>query len=171
MAAAQALKRVRLLGLGFMMGTAGCAPHAPDLAAEAQRLSARDQEWARLAAAGQDVEQTASYWSDDAVIVPQGQPVVEGKAAIRAFVAGAFHTPGLHISWKSSQPAFSPDGKFAYLRGTNTLTMPGPDGQPLTLTGRSLTLWRRDADGQWRCILDMWNDPPVSEAAPRPGSR
>lgn len=153
------------------MLSAGCAPHAPDLTAEAQRLLARDREWAQLAAAGQDVEKTVAYWSDDAVIVPQGQPVVEGRAAIRAFVADAFHTPGFHIGWKSGPPSFSPDGKFAYLRGANTLTLPGPDGKPVTLTSRSLTLWRREEDGQWRCVLQMWNDPPASEAAPRPSAR
>lgn len=163
--------RARVGGLGAVLLAAGCAPHAPDLAADAQRLLARDREWAQLAAAGVDVEQTASYWSDDAVIVPQGQPVVEGKAAIRAFVADAFHTPGFHISWKSGPPVFSPDGRFAYLRGANTITMSGPDGRPLSFTGRSLTLWRREADGQWRCVLDMWNDPPASAAAPPPAAR
>lgn len=28
-----------------------------------------------------------------------------------------------------------------------------------------MTVWRRDADGQWRCVVDLWNDPPAVTAA------
>src|SRR5579872_4858914 len=75
------------------LGLAGCGPHV-DRAAEGQALQRRDAEWASLAAAGKDVEKTASYWSDDAVIIPEGQPVVAGKAAIKRYVAQSFGTPG-----------------------------------------------------------------------------
>jgi ketosteroid isomerase-like protein len=85
---------------------------------------------------------------------------VQGKAAIRAFVAASFAIPGFHIQWKSEPPEFSPDGKLAYMRGMNDMTVSGPDGTPLKLPGRALTVWRKDADGQWRCVADIWNDPP-----------
>jgi ketosteroid isomerase-like protein len=49
----------------------------------------RDAEWANAAAAGKDVEKIVSYWSDDALVIEPGQPVYEGKAAIRAYVAGS----------------------------------------------------------------------------------
>ena len=25
--------------------------------------------------------------------------------------------------------------------------------------------WRKDPDGQWRCVVDIWNDPPASAPA------
>jgi uncharacterized protein (TIGR02246 family) len=159
---------VRTLGVltALGVGAVGCAPSAADLAAAQQQLVQRDQEWSALAAAGQDVEKTASFWADDAVIIPPGQPVIEGKQAIRAFVAGAFRTPGFHIRWKSETPALSPDGKFAYLRGTNSITVAGAEGVAVTTSARALTVWRREADGQWRCVVDMWNDAPSAEVAP-----
>jgi ketosteroid isomerase-like protein len=141
-----------------------CTPAPFDRAAEQQKLLQRDAEWADVASAGKDVDKTASYWSDDAVVIPQGQPIVEGKAAIRAFVAGSFAIPGFRIHWKSEAPTFSPDGKLAYMRGTNEMTVPGPDGAPLKLPGRGLTVWRKDADGEWRCVADVWNDPPAGSA-------
>lgn len=140
--------------------TAGNSPF--DAAAEAEHLLARDAAWADLASAGQDVEKTASYWSDDAVIIPQGQPLVEGKAAIRDYVARSFRTPGFRIHWRSEKPSFSPDGRLAYMRGTSAITVPGPDGKPMTIPGRSVTIWRKEADGRWRCVVDIWNDPPPS---------
>lgn len=110
-----------------------CGRGSFDAAAEAPKLLERDAEWAATASAGKDVEKTVSYWSDDALIVPQEGPIIEGKAAIRDFVAKRFRTPGSYIHWKSEKPSFSSDGTLAYMRGTNEITVPGSDGVPMTL--------------------------------------
>ena len=141
---------------------AGCTPPF-DPKTEGKMLLARDAEWSALASAGRDVERTVSYWSDDAVILPQGQAAIEGKAAIRAFVANSFHTPGFNIHWKSENPAFSADGTLAYMRSETVTMVPGAGGAPRTLHSRGITVWRREPDGQWRCVVDMWNDPPPAK--------
>jgi len=146
--------------LGMATSVIGCAALPFDPASETQRLLRRDAEWAQAASAGTDVERIVSYWSDDAVVIPQGQPVVEGKAAIRAFVTSSLGIPGFKIHWVSEKPTFSPDGKLAYMRGRNTMTVPGPNGDLVTLAGRGVTIWRLEPDGQWRCVVDIWNDPP-----------
>lgn len=152
--------------LTLLLAAIGCSGQSFDASAEAERLLQRDAEWAEVAAAGKDVEKAASYWSDDAVIMPQGQPIIEGKAAIRDFVARSFQIPNFRIHWKSEKPSFSPDGKLAYMRATNTITVPGPDGTPVTLPGRAVTVWRLEPDGQWRCVVDIWNDPPPPASLP-----
>ncbi len=144
---------------------AGCTPPPFNAAIEQQKLLQRDAEWSSIAAAGKDVEKTISYWSDDAVIIPSGQPVVEGKAAIRAFVTSSFQIPGFKIRWQSEKPVFSPDGKLAYMRSNNSMTVPGPNGTPLTVPGRGITIWRLEPDGQWRCTMDIWNDPPAPSSS------
>ena len=125
----------------------------------------RDAEWADLATAGKDVEKVVSYWTEDAVLLFSGQPVFEGKAAIRAYVIASFNTPGFKIHWVSQKPVFSPDGKFAYMRGTDELTLPGPNGGTTTLHLRGISVWRLDPDKQWRCVVDISNAAP-----PTPGS-
>jgi ketosteroid isomerase-like protein len=149
-----------ILVLGTMISVVSCATPAFDPASESQKLLRRDAEWADLASAGKDVERIVSYWSDDAIVIPQGQPVVEGKAAIRAFVMSSLQIPGFKIHWVSEGPIFSPDGKLAYMRGRNTMTVPGANGALVTLVGRGITIWRLEPDGQWRCVVDIWNDPP-----------
>jgi ketosteroid isomerase-like protein len=126
-----------------------------DAAAEEKKLLQRDAEWADLATAGKDVDKIVSYWSDDAVIMMPGQPVVEGKAAIRAFVTGSFKDPNFKIHWKSSKVTFSPDGKMAYMPGTDEMTVSGPNGAPITLHLRGIAIWRLEAEGQWRCVVDI----------------
>jgi len=149
-----------ILVLGTMISVVSCATPAFDPASESQKLLRRDAEWADLASAGKDVERIVSYWSDDAIVIPQGQPIVEGKAAIRAFVTSSLQIPGFKIHWVSEGPIFSPDGKLAYMRGRNTMTVPGANGALVTLVGRGITIWRLEPDGQWRCVVDIWNDPP-----------
>jgi len=142
------------------LAVVGCSPRNFDSAAEGQKLLHRDAEWADLATAGKDIEKIVSYWSDDAVLIFPGQPVLEGKAAIRAYVTASLNTPGFKIHWVSEKPVFSSDGKFAYMRGTDELTVPGANGTPMTLHLRGISLWRFDPDGQWRCVVDISNEEP-----------
>jgi ketosteroid isomerase-like protein len=137
-----------------------CSQRDFDSKTEGGKLLRRDAEWADLATAGTDVEKVLSYWSEDAVLIFPGQPVLEGKAAIRAYVTASFNTPGFKIHWVSQKPVFSPDGKFAYMRGTDELTLPGPNGGTITLHLRGISVWRLDPDKQWRCVVDISNEPP-----------
>ncbi len=150
----------RLLLLASFFLIAGCSHGDFDPVAEQAKLLRRDAEWADLASAGKDVEKVISYWSDDALLIFPGQPVLEGKAAIRDYVSASFKTPGFKIHWVSEKPAFSPDGKVAYMRGTDEITVPGPNGTPVTLHLRGISVWRIDPDGQWRCVVDISNEEP-----------
>src|SRR2546426_11428604 len=150
----------RLPLIVFVFVLVSCSRHDFDPVAEEAKLLHRDAEWANLASTGKDIEKIVSYWSDDAVLIFPGQPVLEGKAAIRAYVATSLNTPGFKIHWVSQKPVFSPDGKFAYMRGTDELTLPGPNGTPMTLHLRGISLWRFDPDGQWRCVVDISNEEP-----------
>ena len=152
--------------LVFLLLLVGCSQRGFDPVAEGEKLLRRDTEWADLASAGKDVEKIVWYWTDDAVLIFPGQPVLEGKAAIRAYVAQSLNTPGFRIHWVCEKPVFSPDGKLAYMRGKNELTAPGPNGAPTTVHLRGISIWRLDADGQWRCVVDISNEePPAAPVA------
>jgi ketosteroid isomerase-like protein len=143
----------------------GCAQQPPpfDAAAAAEALLKQDREWSTVASEGKDIDKIVSYWADDAIVIPSGQPIAEGKAAIRAFVVASLAVPGFKIHWTSEKPVFSPDGRLAYMRGTNEVTFTGENG-PVTMHARALTVWRHDSDGQWRCVADTWNDEPAPPA-------
>ena len=140
----------------------GCSPPPFDTASEGQRLLQRDAEWAQAASEGKDIDKIVSYWADDAVVMEPGQPIYEGKKAIRAYVVSSLQTPGFKIHWVSNNPVFSPDGKLAYMPGTDEMTVPGPNGALVTVHMRGVSIWRRDPDGEWRCVVDIANEPPPS---------
>jgi len=134
-----------------------------DLERERKQLLERDAEWAALSSKGREVERILSFWTDDARVVAPGLPVFSGKAALRSYVEGALAIPGFHITWTTSEASLSPDCQLAYLLSTNSVTMPGPEGKPVTMRGRAVTVWRREPDGNWRCAVDIWNnEPPAS---------
>jgi ketosteroid isomerase-like protein len=137
----------------------GCAPRF-DADAEGRALLKRDAEWAQLAAEGRDVDRVVSYWADDAQVIEPGQPIYAGKAAIRAYVAASYKIPGFHIHWVSEAPRFSSDATLAYMPGADEMTVPGPDGQSVTIHTRGISVWRRDPDGVWRCVIDIANEAP-----------
>ena len=132
-----------------------------DIDAEKTRLLDRDAEWARAASEGHDIERILSYWTEDAVILAPGLPAVVGKGALREYLQTSLRIPGFRINWKSSDVTFSSDGNLCYMFGRNAVTMNAPDGTPVTTKGRGITIWRRESDRQWRCVVDIWNAEPA----------
>jgi uncharacterized protein (TIGR02246 family) len=145
----------RVLGVFLVLLIAGCAGRT-DLAAERQAILDLDKAWA-AAAAAKDVERVLSYWTDDAMVISPGQPVVKGKPALRAFVMESFKIPGFSISWETKELTISQSGDLAIGVGTNQMTVAGPDGNPLTSVGRAVSVWRKEPGGVWRCAIDIWN--------------
>ena len=143
-----------LLASVMLLSDCASVPSASDFQ---QELLRTDQKWAAAASAGKDVDRVASFWSDDATITPPGAPQVIGKAAIRNYVAKSFATSGFHISWKTLQATLSQDGTMGYTTDDSAMTFPGQDGKLMTVAGRGVAIWRRDASGNWKCVYDIWN--------------
>jgi uncharacterized protein (TIGR02246 family) len=155
---------MKSLLLSFVLSSAALAANAEenakDVRAEILRL---DAEWSQAAESG-DLEKILSYWSDDASVFPPGSPALVGKAAIRAYVAQSLQMPGFRISWKTNEVSVAAGGDLAYGIGTNRVSFDGPDGKRVTVEGKAVTVWRKDASGAWKCVVDIWND--VSAPSP-----
>lgn len=155
-----------LAAVAAMLLACSAPPPPFDAAAEGAKLLKRDAEWADLAASGKDAEKVLSYWTEDAVVIEPGQPALVGKDAIRTMVTQSFKTPGFRIHWVSQSPTFSPDGKLAYMRGADEVSVPGPKGAPITMHYQGYSIWRRETDGQWRCAVDISSEgPPMTPGA------
>lgn len=126
---------------------------------EEERLMQISREWSKLAATD-SMEKTLSYWADDAVIMSPGQPTIKGKKAIREMMEGTSKIPGFKISWEPVSAFVSKSGDMAYLIEQNKITMNDSLGNPVTEFNKSVTIWRKDADGSWKNIVDMWNEDP-----------
>ena len=85
---------------------------------------------------------------------------IEGKAAIREYVEAAQEIPGFAISWEPQSVHVARDGDMAYMIEHNTMTANDSLGNPVTTYGKVVTVWRKDADGNWKNVVDMWNEAP-----------
>jgi uncharacterized protein (TIGR02246 family) len=166
-----AVQPVRTLALAVVTVTfqASCAAGTADMDDEVRSLLATDREWAALAAVSRDPDSILAYWTEDARVVLAGQPVLSGKAAIREMIAGTMEIPGFRVTWHPDTAVVARSGDLAYTYGDNEFTAPDSTGELVTTRGRYLTVWRKEADGRWRCVEDYSSPAPL--AAPPADTR
>src|SRR5687767_11019103 len=151
---------LELLSVAALLTGASPAAAKVDVAAERAALFKADKAWSE-AAVSKDVERILSFWTDDAIVYPPGQPAVVGKDALRLYVTQGFALPGFSIRWETSAFEVSASGDMAYGLGSNVVTINDPQGKLLTERGRGVTVWRKGKDGSWKCVVDIWNAGPV----------
>ena len=99
-----------------------------------------------------DVEAALALYEPNASFVQDSGEVVTGLGAIRevmqSFVA---LKPKFTLTVKAVP---SGDGGLALLRAKWSATGTGPDGKPLTISGNSTEVVRRQSDGTWKFIID-----------------
>lgn len=141
----------------ILMG--GCSESEIDRDAEARELMQLSRNWSAMVESG-DLEASIDLWADDAVMLPPNLPVLSGKAAIRDYVLRAAEIPGFKISWEPEIAHVSASGDLAYLIERNVIEVDGENGEKIVTHGKVVTIWRKDATGQWKNVVDMWNTAP-----------
>ena len=151
--------------IALLASTVLAMPLGATASSDQEALMQVSRDWSKAAATG-NVDAMVSYWADDAVVMPPGQAALSGKAAIRAYVESSLKIPGFTISWEPQSA--SVQGGQGYLIEKNRVTFTGEKGELVTVNGKAVTVWRKNADGQWKCVVDIWNDdaPPAPATAP-----
>jgi ketosteroid isomerase-like protein len=138
---------------------AGCGPRV-DVEKEMAAILQADKDWVAAALDGHDIDRIVSFWADDAIVYPPGAPAVIGKEAIKQFTLKSFQTPGFSIWWQTDEVIVSRGGDLAYTTGRNRFTFNDPVGKTITSYGKDVTVWRKDAAGTWKAVIDIWNEDP-----------
>ena len=147
--------RERFTGSLICLLAAACQPEI-DLEAERAALFHADESWAAAAEAG-DVDRLFDYWTEDAMIYPPVGPAVEGIEAIREFVRRSRGQEGFTIAWSPTGAEVSGTADVGYTFGAWDRTAPGPDGTLVSAGGSYVSIWRKQADGSWRCAVEISN--------------
>lgn len=154
--------------LALMMLTAGCNQTPPDTrAADVQTVKDLDAQWSKTAVA-HDLDGTVAYYSDDASVLPPNAPLATTKEAIRAGWAEIL-VPGSEISWQPNKVEVASSGDLAYVVGSYSMTMKDAQGKPVVDHGKYTEVWKKQADGKWKAVADVWNsDLPMAAPSPAP---
>jgi len=135
----------------------GCRSQATsDTGADEAALRKLDDEWSKAAGA-RDVEKTISYYSDDAVVMPPNIPTLTGKEPIRSLWKSMLDSPSFSGGWKVTKVEVARSGDLAYVSGNYEFNEKDESGKPITDKGKYLEVWKKQADGSWKCVADMFN--------------
>jgi ketosteroid isomerase-like protein len=125
-------------------------------AADEAALRKLDDEWSR-AVGSRDVEKAISYYTDDAVVMLPNIPTLTGKEATRPVWKAMLESPSFSGGWKATKVEVARSGDMAYISGDYEFKEQDDSGKPLTDKGKYLEVWRKQADGSWKCVADMFN--------------
>jgi ketosteroid isomerase-like protein len=145
---------ILILGLAALVLTwsPAIASGGPD--DDAKTLIKLDDDWSR-AAAKRDIDLIVSFYAEDGNAYPPNEPAAIGKAAARKVWAAYLSEPSFKISWKTTKAEVS--GDMGYTVGTYEDSFDGPDGKTVHERGKYLCIWKKQKDGSWKAIQDMWN--------------
>jgi len=115
-------------------------------------LNAEFERNVRAQSASQLVQ--AAY-AEDAVVLPPNQPMVSGRTQITEFWQGMFGAGLKDASLETVRVEAS--GDLASEIGKYTLTIQPKDAAPVQAQGKYLVALRRQADGAWRLVADMFS--------------
>lgn len=148
------MRRIFLLAA---LGSAlvACQQPAPEGISDADiaKIRALTAEFARAAVARSD-SATAAQYTEDAVFMPPNQPAVEGRTAIQAWMKAFPPMSGFRLTVLEVDGY----GDVAYERGRYALTFAAAGRTPAVSDhGKFLAIRRRQADGRWLMVADIFN--------------
>lgn len=147
----------------LLAAAAGCGPQ-PNLEAEQAAIRAAEAEWVKAVAA-KDAGRVVAFYAEDGMLLPPGAPPVRSREALRAAWSQEFGDPNYALTWQATKVEVARSGDLAYAFGSYAFTSSGPKGEPQTERGKYVVVWRKQADGAWKAVADIWNPdapPPVS---------
>jgi ketosteroid isomerase-like protein len=103
-----------------------------------------------------------SYYAEDAVEVPNGEPFLKGKAAI-AKTMGFLDDKNNRLTWSPEGADISASGDLGYTYGNYEFSAKDKDGKPIVQHGKYTSIWKKQKDGAWKVALDMGNSNAVAQ--------
>ena len=114
-----------------------------------------DRDFARLSLEIGAHESFLAYIDDSCVLLrPNRQPVI-GRKKIEEMYSKP--DTSFTLKWEPMFAEIAESGDLGYTYGIYTVEMDSPEGNSVTRDGTYVTIWRKDANGNWKFVLDTGN--------------
>ena len=147
------------LVLGIAAAACGRQPPQVDLEAARASLRAADSGYSQTVS-GKNLEAFVALYEPGATMYPPAEAMAQGTDAIRALGDAFLKDPAFAATFTPVAVEVSASGDMGYTLNTADITVTGPAGRPATERIRDFHLWRRQADGSWKVVVDIWNAEP-----------
>jgi len=143
--------------VALLLLASACTQQTPPdtRAADESAVRDADAQWAKTAMTN-DLDGTVSYYTDDASMLPPNAPIATGKPAIRA-VWATMLSPDTAVSWQVTKADVARSGDLAYVMGTYQIAAKNPRGKSQEDHGKLVEVWKKQADGKWKTVADIFN--------------
>jgi ketosteroid isomerase-like protein len=139
---------------------------AADLVTVETAVRKADADWAAAARAA-SVEAWMAFYAADAVILLPNDQLASDKELVRQSVSRLLALPQLSVAWRPIKVKVASSGEQALLLDGYELRFGDSRGALVSDRGRRLEIWKKQANGIWKCVVDTWNlDEPIAAAAP-----
>jgi steroid delta-isomerase-like uncharacterized protein len=119
-----------------------------------EAVRAADRALAKVGCIDKNLEAFVASWEPSGSVMMANAPVATGTEAVRTAFAPFFALPGSHCGWEPKEVVVARSGELAYSTGPYTNGYTDPQGRAAEDRGSYLTVWRKDARGQWRVAFD-----------------
>jgi ketosteroid isomerase-like protein len=126
-----------------------------DPAVSVAEVKAADTAWSQAAKAN-DVNAVLGYYADDAFVMPPNQEMATDKPAIRKAWEGLL-AKGSQVEWTPGAAESAASGELVYVEGFYMARTAQGKGKSSLDRGKYLSVWRKQPDGKWKAIANMWN--------------
>jgi len=155
------LRIAAVLTMFGLMLTLAVAAQTNSKAAEAIRKT--DQAW-MAAYASKDVEKSASFMAPDGAMYAPNAPAAQGLEAVKNMAAGMFKMPDVKLSWAPTLVEAAKSGDLGVSSGTYEFSFKDPSGKVVHDKGKYVTVWKKQADGSWKVLRDIFNSDMPSQS-------
>lgn len=145
-----------IAGLSACQRTCGPATAHVDVDAEAAAIHSSATEWFKAIAA-KDLEKTLSFYAPDAQYLSSGRPAASTPDQRRKLWVEDYATPGFSSEEATAMIEVAQSGELAYQRGTYLSKAQNEQRRTVATTGKFLVIWRKQATGEWKAIIDIDN--------------
>lgn len=97
----------------------------------------------------------AMLYAPDIELLPPGEPTIKGLDAARAYYSGW----PLVKDFTPVEVRLDGAGRFAYRQVAYSVTLDAPGAPaPVVRRGKDIVVLRKEADGTWKIVAEIWND-------------
>jgi ketosteroid isomerase-like protein len=139
--------------------SAGCTTLESDVNADKQQIAQNIAAWKELGKTG-ETEKVLTYFADDVMIFPAGQPVINGRDAVRRLIenrTGPLRTTTWDVP---SSITVARGGDLAYVVTGNSVITTDATGRSVMVRNKGILIWRKEPDGSWKEIIVIVNPQP-----------
>jgi ketosteroid isomerase-like protein len=101
----------------------------------------------------------ADWFAGDGVALGNGAAPKIGKVAIAK--SATWSPKDYQLTWTPTDAMMGPSGDMGYTWGHYEGRSKDSHGNPVLTSGRYITMWRKEPDGNWKVVLDAGSNEPA----------